>query len=53
MCMDFKKAISEKGGGLDEERMEDILDCVRRSDSNRFFILCNRMGHGDNDRYDI
>ena len=50
--MDFKQAVSEKGGGIDEKRMEDFLDCVRRVDYGGIFVLCNRIGNGGVERYD-
>lgn len=46
-------AISEKGGGIDAEWMEDILDCVRHYISDRFCFLRNCVGNGSDDEYDI
>ena len=44
--MVVQTSVSEKGGGLDEDRMEDILDCVRRGTGNRFRLLCGGAGYG-------
>ena len=49
--MDLKMAVSEKGGGLEEKRMEDFLDRMRRDGRNRLRVLCDCMGNGGYDRY--
>lgn len=46
-------AVSEKGGDIDEKRMEDFLDCVRGCASHWIYLLCNCMDNGGDDGYDI
>lgn len=50
--MALQMAVSEKGGGIDEKRMEDFLDRVRHDGGDRPGVLCGRMGNGGYDEYD-
>lgn len=50
--MDRKPAVSEKGGGVDEKRMEDILDRMRRSSGAWSGMLRDCILNGGYNRYD-
>lgn len=50
--MGRKQAVSEKGGGVDEKRMEDILDCVRRGTGAWPDMLRDCIWNGGYNRYD-
>lgn len=47
--MDLPLAISEKGGGIDETRMENILDRMYCCGDYRIGMLCGGMGNGSYD----
>lgn len=49
--MDLPLAVPEKGGGIDETRLEDILDCMHCCGDYRIGMLRGRMGNGCYDRY--
>ena len=50
--VDRKPAVSEKGGGVDEKRMEDILDRVRLSSGAWPGMLRDCIWNGGYNRYD-